>query len=123
MKMISIKTLILGGFFLFVTEVVSAQPSEPEKSIYSQHVNRFHSFLESFKGSRGVISLEDSKIVYTARNKKGRDSFVLDYKDILSVRNRFLIVITDKNYSKFKLGTYKRREMLEIIQSKIGTSE
>jgi hypothetical protein len=129
MKMISIKTLILGVFLLFVTEVVSAQPSEPEKPIYSQRVNRIYSGFDPFSFTTGTLALKHTEIEYIPRNPEGNRHFVLKYEDIISVKKRFLfivpnlIVITDKNFSKFKIQVYKRRKIVEIIESKIRTSE
>ena len=129
MKMISIKTLILGASFLFVTLLVSAQPSEPEKPIYSQKVGRFHTILNPFSFRQGILYLNESDIMFSPRNEKEVDSFVLDYGNIRSVKRGFLfiwpnkIVITDKNFSKFKIQVYKRRKIVEIIESKIGTTE
>jgi hypothetical protein len=128
MKMISIKTLILGVFLLFVTEVISAQPSEPEKSIYSQRVSRLHSALD-FSVTSGDLSLNERDLVYMPKNQKGRGSFSLKYDEIRSVKKRFTlifpnaIVITDMNHARYRLGTYKRKKIVEIIESKIGTSE
>ena len=47
------------------------------------------------------------------------------YRDIVSVKKKCLlvfpnaIVITDKNYVKYKVGTYRRKKIVETIKSKI----
>jgi hypothetical protein len=123
MKINSIKTLILGVFFLFVTLLVSAQPSEPEKPIYSQRVSRLHSALD-FSVTSGDLSLNERDLVYMPKNQKGRGSFSLKYDEIRSVKKRFTlifpnaIVITDMNHARYRLGTYKRRKRTVIKDNK-----
>lgn len=64
-------------------------------------------------------------MTFVPKNKRTNGFFKLAYKDVISVKKRCLlifpnsIIITDKNYVKYKIGTYKRRKIVDIIKSKI----
>lgn len=110
---------------VIVPQLLSAQSTDNDFSTYAQRVNRFSSIFEPWNSFRGKLTLKETEMAFTPKNAKNKGAFTLEYKDIISVKKRCLlifpnsIVITDKNYAKYKIGTYKRREIVEKIKSKI----
>lgn len=125
MKKIVIYKLILVSLSVIVPQLLSAQSTDNDFSTYAQRVNRFSSIFEPWNSFRGKLTLKETEMAFTPKNAKNKGAFTLEYKDIISVKKRCLlifpnsIVITDKNYAKYKIGTYKRREIVEKIKSKI----
>lgn len=118
--------LILFLLLFLISPQIKAQNNEIDTVIYSQKVNRFRTFFEVWDLYRGELKLKNNTIEFSPRNKKGRGSFILEYDEIVSIkkRNALLIipnyiVLIDKNYVKYKIGTYKRKKIVEIIESKI----
>lgn len=117
--------LILINFSVLVHGDLRAQSSNKNNYLFTQKVNRFTSIVEPWHSYRGEIMLSNTEIVFSPKNTKNRGAFILEYKNILTVKKRFLIifpnsiVITDKNYAKYKIGTYKRKRIVNTIRSKI----
>lgn len=125
MKKNNIHIFILVWFTVAVPQVLSAQSGEEDSILHTQRVNRFSSIVEPWNSYRGELTLKETEMTFTPRNKKNKGEFIIEYKDIISVKKRCLlifpnsIVITDKNFSKYKIGTYRRKEIVNTIKSKI----
>lgn len=125
MKNIDINKLILVCLSVILPQVLSAQSTDEDSKIYTQKVNRFSSIIEPWNSFRGELTLKETEMAFSPKNAKNKGAFILEYKDIISVKKRYLlifpnsIVITDKNYAKYKIGTYRRKEIVDTIKSKI----
>jgi hypothetical protein len=125
MKKSTIHKLLLMCIFFTLPQFLSAQTPDNSPEILTQRVSRFSSPFEPWNAFRGELKLKDSEMTFTPKNAKNRGSFLLEYKDLISVKRRCLpvsIVITDKNYAKYKIGTYRRKEIVDTIKSKIDNS-
>ncbi|MDO8967269.1 MAG: hypothetical protein Q8S14_02685 [Algoriphagus sp.] len=125
MKKSTIHKLLLMCIFFTLPKFLSAQSPDNSPEILTQRVSRFSSPFEPWNAFRGELKLKDSEMTFTPKNAKNRGSFLLEYKDLISVKRRCLlifpnyIVITDKNFAKYKIGTYRRKKIVETINSKI----
>ena len=127
MKQFLIKLGLAGILFFSQQHHLLAQDSdEADKIVYSQKVNRFNSIFEPWNAFRGTLTLRENTIHFEPKNNKEKGAFSLEYEDIDTVKKGLAlilpnkIIIVDNNYSKYKLGTYKRKQIVEIIQSKIA---
>ncbi|MCC5921540.1 MAG: hypothetical protein JJU23_12745 [Cyclobacteriaceae bacterium] len=94
--------------------------------LHVQEVKRITTMYEPLRDFKGELKLTSDSVIFTREEGKQPGSFTLSYDDILSVKRAgyFLIlpgkiVIEDKNYAKYRLKTFKRKKIVDIIQSKI----
>ncbi|MCH7399553.1 hypothetical protein MM236_16235 [Belliella sp. DSM 107340] len=125
MKKVMLKSWVLVFVLLFKYEFSLAQDNESNPIIYSQKIDRMENILEVWNANRGTLYLRESTVEFVPKNTNGRGAFELEYEDIISVKRRFSLIfpnrifIIDKNYSKIKIFTYKRRQIIDIIRSKM----
>ncbi len=126
MRYIIKKFFVIVILFFSDQQRIQAQEIEEKNDIiYSQKVERRGNILEIWNAFRGTLYLRENSIEFIPKNPEGRGAFELSYEDVLSVKRRpsiFVpnrIFIKDKNHSTFKIFTYKRKQIVETIQSKI----
>jgi len=118
----------LAGILFFSQQhhLLAQDSDEADEIVYSQKVERRGNILEIWNAFPGTLYLRENTVEFIPKNINGRGAFELSYDDIISVKKRpsiFVpnrIFIKDKNHSTFKIFTYKRKQIVEIIQSKIA---
>ncbi|MCC5921541.1 MAG: hypothetical protein JJU23_12750 [Cyclobacteriaceae bacterium] len=122
------KTIFLCCFTVSIFSIlslkVSAQNTDQDSILHTQIITRELDLSKGYGGMMGKLQLTADEVIFTSRNKKGIGSFTLNYNDIYAVKKRSLItpnriIIHDKNYAKFTFSTYKRKEIVSIMKSKM----
>ena len=118
----------LAGILFFSQQhhLLAQDSDEADEILHHQKVYRTGNILEFWNSFQGILQLKENTVEFIPKNINRRGAFELSYDDILSVKKRpsiFVpnrIFIKDKNHSTFKIFTYKRKQIVEIIQSKIA---
>ncbi|MCC5921542.1 MAG: hypothetical protein JJU23_12755 [Cyclobacteriaceae bacterium] len=117
---------LTASLFLIPSFKIYAQNTEQDSILHTQIITRGDlSISYGYAGVGGELLLTSNNVVFNTRNKKGKCSFKLNYDHIESVEKKWslftpnIIIIRDKNYAKFTLITYRRKKIVDIINSKI----
>lgn len=106
----------------------SIVPAETESAIvYKQKVTREDvSIGQAIRGSRGTIYLTKDSVIFKARKEVNRKmNFSIAYNEIKSAKrvNRLFfpnrISISVGNGEKYRLLTYRRRQLIEGIRKRL----
>ena len=110
---------------LLITSIVSAQ--DEAGVIYKQKITREDvPIRQALRGSRGVIYLTNDSVVFKARKQSNREiDFRIAYHQIKSVKrvnplffpNRISIKLEENK--KYRLYTYRRKQLIERIRNKL----
>lgn len=118
----NLKPLCIQFLLILVNSLVSAQ--NESNVVYKQKITRDDvSVGQAIRGSRGTIYLTEDSIIFKARKDVNRKiNFRVTYNEIESVKrinplffpNRILIRLG--NDEKYRLFTYKRRQLIKEIK-------
>ena len=126
-----LKKKYLFLIFLFVEfnnkSFCSTINSIPDTVLHSQKVQREDvPFKQHFNGCAGILTLTNNQIIFVAKKSKNdKINFVIAYSDILIIKpinilffpNR--IRIETKDGHNYKLFTYKREKIIEVVRNKL----